>query len=75
MRTPSRARLVAVFGTALLLAGSAWSASFPAALGTGGAVASSEQASTEAGLEILRQGGNAVDAAVANLFAYSEIEP
>jgi gamma-glutamyltranspeptidase/glutathione hydrolase len=59
----------------IVLTGIADAASRPPVTGHGGAVVSAEAESTAVGLEILRQGGNAADAAVATALAMVVVHP
>src|SRR5215210_4429345 len=47
----------------------------PTAVGTGGAAASVEKLATQAAVDILRRGGNAIDAAVASAAVLGVTEP
>jgi gamma-glutamyltranspeptidase / glutathione hydrolase len=52
-----------------------WHVRKPIARGSNGVVASHHKAAAEVGAAVLREGGNAIDAAVATSFAVSVVEP
>ena len=69
--------LVAVFGIVQPAASapSVETPKQPTAIGTGGAVATVDQDASQVGMQVLREGGNAADAAIAAAAALGVTEP
>jgi gamma-glutamyltranspeptidase/glutathione hydrolase len=68
-------RALAAAVLVILTVGPAWAAAPQISRGSGGAVAAAEENAARAGIDILRRGGNAADAAVAVAFALAVTWP